>query len=129
MDEKQLLTAFESCELATADFPHREHVRVAWAMLREDPVLVALPRFVSGLQRFANFHGATGLYNETITWLYLILIHERMEAGEPDETWAAFAERNPDLVSWNGGELLNRCYPNGEHRTEFAKRVFVLPGR
>ena len=129
MNERELLAAFETCALTTADFPHREHVRVAWAMLSETPVLEALPRFVGGLQRFADFHGATGLYNETITWLYLVLIHERMQAGPEGETWTAFAERNSDLVSWNGGELLNRYYPGGEHRTELAKRVFVVPGR
>src|SRR5688572_4837505 len=61
MNDQQLLAAFESCELASADFPHREHVRVAWTMLREVPALEALPRFVGGLQRFADFHGATDL--------------------------------------------------------------------
>jgi hypothetical protein len=78
--DRDFVRAFEDCTLPPEQFPHRAHVRLAWLYLREGSLLDALPRFVEGLKRYAASLGAATKYHETVTWAYMILIHERMPA-------------------------------------------------
>jgi hypothetical protein len=128
LDDATLLRGFEDGTLPTSAFHHREHVRVAWLYLKADPPLAALARFATGLQRFAAAHGQAGLYHETITWAYLLLIRERMERDGAGASWAEFAERNSDLLSWKPS-VLARYYQPETLGSELARRVFVLPDR
>jgi hypothetical protein len=102
VDDRAFLAAFESCALPAEDFHHRDHVRVAWLYLHEHPPAAALARFAEALRRFADAHGHPGLYHETITWAYLLLIHERRARSEtrPDATFEEFAAAHPDLFTW-----------------------------
>jgi len=84
MDDRDFVAAFESCALPSEGFHHRDHVRLAWLYLKELPPAQALTRFTEGLQRFAEAHGKPGLYHETITWAYLLLIRERMARAAGD---------------------------------------------
>ena len=87
-------------------------MRLAWAYARTLPLLEAIAKMRDGLVRFATAHGAAEKYHETITWAFVVLIHERI-ARAPDparETWEAFARANPDLfatgaVSWLQGNF------------------------
>lgn len=126
MTEDEFVRAFEECSLPSSAFHHRDHVRLAWIYLRQDPPLDALRRFAEGLRRFATAHGHPGLYHETITWAYLFLIHERMAAGAESEGWEEFAARNPDLLAWNPS-ILDRYYPKEVLSSETARRIFVMP--
>lgn len=128
LDDDTLLHQFEERTLPASAFHHREHVRVAWLYLRKEPPLVALDRFAEGLQRFAAAQGATGLYHETITWAFLLLIRERMERDGPGATWEDFAARNPDLLTWKPS-ILDRYYQPETLSSELARRVFVMPDR
>lgn len=126
MEETELVRGFEECTLPSDAFHHRDHVRLAWIYLRRHPALEALRRFAEGLRRFATAHGHPGLYHETITWAFLFLIHERMADGEPAETWEAFAQRNPDLLTWKPS-ILDRYYGKDVLASERARRIFVMP--
>lgn len=121
-----LIRRFEDGTLPSTEFHHRDHVRLAWLYLKEEPVLGALTRFTEGLKRFAARHGHAGLYHETITWAYFFLIHERMAQGEEGETWDSFAVRNPDLLTWKPS-VLDSYYQAETLASPLAKRVFVLP--
>ncbi len=127
MTDAEFLRSFEDCTLPNTSFHHRDHVRLGWLYLRRYPALEALARFVEGLKRFATANGKPGLYHETITWAYLLLIHERMARCEVD-TWEEFARRNPDLLVWNPS-VLDRYYEKETLGSELARRVFVLPDR
>lgn len=128
LDDTTLLREFEDCTLPPSAFHHREHVRVAWLYLKAEPPLTALARFAEGLKRFAAAQGHAGLYHETITWAYLLLIRERMESTGAGETWEGFAEKNPDLLTWKPSIL--DCYYRPETlSSELARRVFVMPDR
>src|SRR5919206_224352 len=126
MTDAEFLRSFEDCTLPNTSFHHRDHVRLAWLYLRRHPALEALARFTEGLKRFAAANGKPGLYHETITWAYLLLIHERMARSEAD-TWEDFARSNPDLLVWNPS-VLDRYYEKETLGSELARRVFVLPG-
>lgn len=128
LDDATLLREFEDGTLPPSTFHHREHVRVAWLYLKMEPPLVALDRFAAGLKRFAAAQGAAGLYHETITWAYLLLIRERMEREGAGATSEEFVERNPDLLAWKPS-ILDRYYRPETLGSELARRVFVLPDR
>ncbi len=127
MTDADFLRSFEECTLPGSAFHHRDHVRLGWIHLRRYPALEALARFADGLKRFATANGRPGLYHETITWAYLLLIHERIARTEA-ATWEELAARNPDLLTWNPS-VLNRYYEKETLESELARRVFVLPDR
>jgi hypothetical protein len=128
MDDETLLHAFESCTLPPEALGHREHVRIAWLILRAHPPFEdGAQRFCAGLRRFAEAHGKAGLYHETITWAYLVLVHERMQVGGA-ASFDTLAAANGDLLEPGLGALM----PFYERRvllSERAKRGFLLPRR
>jgi hypothetical protein len=127
LTDADFIRSFEDCTLPNSAFHHRDHVRLGWLYLRRHPPLEALARFADGLKRFATANGHPGLYHETITWAYLLLIHERMaRGGEP--TWEEFAARNPDLLVWKPS-ILERYYAPETLGSELARRIFVMPDR
>lgn len=126
--DAEFVAAFESCALPNTEFHHADHIRLAWVYLRELPLLEALERFRSGLQRFAAHNGVPGLYHETITWAYLLLIHERMQRAEATADFASFRRLHPDLFAWKPS-LLDAYYRPETLGSDLARRVFVLPDR
>jgi len=127
MEDDAFVTAFETCALPDQDFHHRDHVRLAWLYLKELPPAEALVRFSGGLRRFADAHGHPGLYHETLTWAYLLLIRERMARSE-NATFEAFAAAHPDLLTWKPS-ILASYYREETLGSELARRVFLLPDR
>lgn len=127
LGDDEFLAAFESCTLAEDRFHHRDHIRLAWLMLRAEPLAAALARFAAGLRRFAASLGKSGLYHETITWAYLFLIHERMRRGA-EATWDEFAAANPDLLTWQPS-ILGSYYRDETLRSALARETFLLPDR
>jgi hypothetical protein len=126
MTDTEFQEAFESGALPPEEFHHRDHVRLAWLYLRQEPLLTAIERFTAGLRCFAARAGKPERYHETVTWAYLLLIHERMRSGSAD-TFDAFLEANADLV---GDPSPLTLYYRGETlASDFARRVFVMPDR
>jgi hypothetical protein len=125
MNDQHFAEAFERCEIAGDAFHHRDHVRLAWTYLRQMPVIEALKRFTESLKRFAVHNGVPNLYHETITWAYLLLIHERMERNPVDD-FAAFETANADLFTWKPS-ILNRYYDQETLDSPLAKRTFLMP--
>jgi hypothetical protein len=132
-----LIERFESGAIEPGDFHHADHVRLAFEYLSRYTVLEALERFPAALKRFAAAHGKTQLYHETITWAYLLLIHERMVrgrmvcermVGSGEREWEHFAEGNQDLLAWKDG-VLERFYSKETLGSELARQIFVLPDR
>jgi hypothetical protein len=124
MNDGEFVEAFEQC--AISSFHHRDHVRLAWIYLRDLPPLDALARFTASLKRFAASNGRPELYHETITWAYLLLIHERM-MRTPAGDFETFAEENSDLLSWKPS-ILDRYYDRAILDSELARKTFVMPG-
>jgi hypothetical protein len=78
-ESDELLACFGAGTLPERRFHHRDHVQVAWLLLDRHPPLAAIELFCRGLRRLAAAFGKAGLYHETITWAYLLLVHERRE--------------------------------------------------
>ena len=128
MTDDEFVTAFENCTLPPEAFRHADHVRMAFLYLGRYPLLEALQCFSASLVRFATSYGKTNLYNETITWAYLLLIRERLARVGRPQTWEEFAGANPDLLDW-GNSVLKKYYRDETLRSELAKSTFLFPDR
>ena len=143
MTDQELLTRFEALDLPPAAFGHREHVRLAYAMLADlGDFGEAAVRYRRALRAFAAHVGAPGKYHETLTWAYLALVHERMfelyrERGlDPAERSARLGvssdellARFPDLADHKSGALARYYDVRAIAASPTARAVFVLPER
>ncbi|HEV8268667.1 MAG TPA: hypothetical protein VGR00_10550 [Thermoanaerobaculia bacterium] len=128
MSDDAFLDAFESATLPNEAFRHRDHVRAAWIILGKEPLLPALSRFRAALRRFAAAKGNPGLYHETITLAFLLLVFERRSTGPRDEGWAGFAARNSDLLAWKPS-VLARYYDEAALASDAARASFLVPAQ
>ena len=126
MNDSEFAAAFENATLED-EFRHRDHVRMGWIYLREHPLLEALAKFSAALRRYAAAKGKTGLYHETITLAFLLLIYERMQRT-PLATWPEFELLNSDLFDGNPS-VLAAYYPAEVLSSDDARARFLLPDR
>lgn len=124
---EQLFERFVDTTLPADAFHHQQHVQVAWMFVRRYGMPQALAEFTAALKRFAAAKGAHGLYHQTITWAFLLLIAER-QARQPADGWEAFAAANPDLLSWKPS-ILERYYSREVLTSELARQTFLFPDR
>ncbi len=127
MTDEEFIAGFEACTLPAETFHHEQHVRVVWLYLQRYSVLETLSRFCENLKRFATANGKPNLYHETITWSYVLLIHERINR-QPQQRWQEFTNANADLLDWKNS-VLKSYYSDETLRSELARRVFVFPDR
>ena len=125
-DDLAFAAAFERFEISNDTFHHAEHVRLAWICLREAPLADAAARFIRLLKAFAAHQGADGLYHDTITWAFLLLIHDRLTLMPEEHDWRQFADQNPDLLRYQPS-ILSRYYRDETLKGERARRGFVMP--
>lgn len=125
MTDDELYDSFTSTALPAGQFHHEQHVRVAWLFVCRHGMPGALGTFSEAIKRFAAAKGAHGLYHETITWAFLLIIAER-QARRPASTWDEFAQANADLLSWKPS-VLDRYYSKELLKSELARRSFVMP--
>ena len=125
--DTDLLQSFIDATLPADQFHHRQHVQVAWMFVRDYGMPQALAEFSTAIKRFADAKGATGLYHETITWAFLLLIAER-QARSAADSWEAFAQAHPDLLVWKPS-ILNRYYSRELLASDLARRTFLMPDR
>lgn len=128
MTDDEFVTAFENGTLPLEALRHADHVRMAFLYLGRYPLLEAIRRFSASLVNFATAHGKTNLYNETITWAYLLLIQERLARAARHQTWDEFAAANPDLLNWSDS-VLKKYYREETLKSELARATFIFPDR
>ena len=128
MNDSEWMQAFETATLPASSFHHADHVKMAFLYLQKYAPLEALGRFSSALTRFALANCKPALYNETITWAFVLLIRARLAKETVPQTWAEFAAANPDLLSWERN-ILKEYYRPETLSSELAKNVFLFPDK
>lgn len=132
MTDDQFVAAFEACTIRNEEFHHAEHVRMGFLYMCRFPVLEGMQRFSEALQRLAVAGGKPGLYHETITWAFLLLIRERLarsvERGRILPSWEEFATENKDLLKGKDF-VLKEYYTDETLKSELARKIFILPDR
>ena len=127
VDARALLQGFVDTTLPADQFHHEQHVEVAWLFVRDYGMPAALGEFATAIKRFADAKGAAGIYHETITWAFLLLIAERQAKCEA-ACWADFAAANADLLTWKPS-ILERYYSKELLASGLARRTFLMPDR
>jgi hypothetical protein len=110
-------------EVDPGRFPHREHVRMGFAILHRHNFAAAAFHYCQALRAMTARIGKPEAFHQTITLAFLALIAERMEAG-PYADFASFAGANPDLFEKSA---LQRWYRPERLASEAARRTFLLP--
>jgi len=131
MTDEEFQTAIEEGTLPPESFHHRDHVRLAWILLRKWAPAEALVKFSTTLRRYAKSQGQEAIYHETISWAYVLLINERMRnPGEhgPAGDLESFAAAHPELFRWKPS-LLEMYYDEKTLHSPLARRIFVFPDR
>jgi hypothetical protein len=128
MTDEEFIAKFEDCSLGSESFHHSDHVRVAFLYLCNYPALEALQRFSTSLVRFATTHGKPGLYHETITWAFMLLIRERIARTGHQQTWTEFVACNRDLLSWKEN-ILKKYYRDETLHSDLARNTFLFPDK
>jgi hypothetical protein len=123
-----LIRQFENCSLPLEALRHSVHIELAFLYLCKYPVLDVLARFPAALARYAEAHGKAGLYHETITWAYILLIHERMKRAGQAQQWEDFKTANPDLMSWTS-TILKQYYRDETLSSALARKIFLFPDK
>jgi hypothetical protein len=129
LDDGELVARFEALAIAPAAFGHREHVRVACAMLRDADFGEAAVRFRRALRRFTTAAGAPEKYHETLTWAYLALVAGRMVSDPTATSSLELITRHPDLVDHRAGAMARSYDVVAITASPLARAVFVLPER
>ncbi|SRR5579883_2859117 len=121
--EAGLLGDFLAGTVEPRSFGHREHLAVAFEMLRRHDFPAAAQRYCEGVRALAARAGHPEVFNVTMTIAFLALVAERMDA-RAGEDFESFTARHPELFDRS---LLERWYPQEQLRSELARRTFVLP--
>ncbi|HEY7964529.1 MAG TPA: hypothetical protein VID49_10485 [Steroidobacteraceae bacterium] len=117
------LVRFVHGETDPAAFPHREHVRMAFEMLRRHDFAESVWLFSRALRAITAKAGKPQAFHQTITIAFLALVAERMGSAETCD-FGAFERDNPDVFD---KAALARWYSRERLATELTRRIFVLP--
>lgn len=119
----ELLQAFLGKTLDNRSFSHRDHVRVAFELLREETFADAAATFCAALKEIARRAGRPDAFHMTISLAFLSLIAERCATrGYAD--FAQFERENPDLLLKSA---IERWYAPARLRSDIARETFILP--
>ncbi|MEO8549550.1 MAG: hypothetical protein ABI678_06240 [Kofleriaceae bacterium] len=128
LDDAAFLARFERLEIPARDFGHREHLRLAFVMLRDADFGEGAVRFRAAFRRFTEAFGVTAKYHETLTWAYLALVAQCIDERVYASSLALLADR-PDLLDHQAGLLARHYDVAAITASPLARRVFVLPAR
>ena len=120
-----LVRAFENATIDPRQFHHREHLYVAWCYLRSLPPEQAVARYVQHLRKLVEVLGVPQKFHATITWAYVVLLHDAMERS-PDLDFDALLAKNPALLDSKAGVLYEH-YDRRQLESDEARSRFVLP--
>ncbi len=122
--ERALLDAFEGGEVDPGAFNHRDHLRVAWAMLAAEqrPFHTAYSAYRAGLVRLTIAAGVPEKFSETQTLGWLALVHGAVaETGETSD-WSRFEAK----AGLHGRSLIHR-YSDGRLDDPVTRTGLILP--
>lgn len=97
--DDEFLRAFFSGTLPNAGFHHRDHLRLAWLVVKRDGAEAGEQTVVNGIRHFAAAHGHAERYHDTLTRFWVRLIAHVARASAPaDEGFDALLAAHPGLL-------------------------------
>lgn len=123
MTDTSDLARFIRGEVDPRTFPHSEHVRMAFEMLRRHDFGATAFHYSEALRAMTAKIGKQEAFHQTTTIAFLALIAERVQSGGQKD-FTEFAAANPDLMVKS---VLKRWYSPERLASEVARATFVLP--
>ena len=123
MTDTNELARFIRGEVDPRTFPHSEHVRMAFEMLRRHDFAQTALHYSGALRAMTAKIGKPEVFHQTTTIAFLALIAERLGAGG-HAGFEEFAAANPDLMTKS---VLKRWYSPERLASDVARATFVLP--
>jgi hypothetical protein len=117
------LARFVCGEIDSRAFPHGEHVRVAFEMLRRHDFTETALHYSRALRAMTEKAGKPEAFHQTLTVAFLALIAERLATGGHSD-FGAFVAANPDLMDKS---VLARWYSPQCLASDAARTTFILP--
>ena len=111
-------------EMNPAAFPHREHVRMGYEMLRRYDFAAAAYHYSCGLRVMTARAGRPEAFHQTTTIAFLSLIAERLALGAKPADFTAFERDHPDLMDKS---VLTQWYQPERLALAAARQTFLLP--
>ena len=129
VDDREFLARFEAAAIPSAEWMHRDHVRMAFLYLADRPFDTALEAIRTGIQQLNRANcvpeGPKTGYHETVTVAWARIVAATIEAhGSLSSSSAAFLDENPHLLAKT---LLRLYYTRDRILSAEAKAVFVTP--
>ncbi|MEZ5651017.1 MAG: hypothetical protein R3E87_10765 [Burkholderiaceae bacterium] len=126
--DRALRIAFESGALATSEFDHRAHLRVAYALLCERSFDDAVDAMRRALRGFLAHHGIEPdrKYHETLTLAWMSAVRLFMERSAPMPNSREFLVANPRLLD---AGIMGIHYSRERLFSDSARASFVAPDR
>jgi hypothetical protein len=122
-EQEAELARFMRGEFDPKAFPHRDHVRMGFEMLRRHSFVEVAFHYSQALRVMAEKAGKAHAFHQTVTLAFLSLIAERLETGEFTD-FETFERTNTDLIDKS---VLGRWYRSERLEVDVARRTFVLP--
>lgn len=118
------LERFVRGELDPAQFPHREHVRMAFEMLRRHDFAETVLHYSRALRAMTARAGKPQAFNQTVTIAFLSLVAERFQESGGAADFDALVRAHPELLD---KAALTRWYRPERLASEAARHTFLLP--
>lgn len=122
MNDSEFLQAFEDGTLD--QFPHRQHIRMAWLYLRAHGWDEGVSKIRDGIKRFAASKGASGKYHETITVFWARLVHHVITSNPGVNDFDSFIALYPGLLN---PRLIAQHYSPDLIYSAVARHAWVEP--
>lgn len=102
MTDQEFLHAFETGRLAPSDFHHRDHLRLAWLQVQRLGADAAAGSIAEGIRRFAEAHGQSRLYHDTLTrfWVRIVAHVTRPTFEQTPESFPRLLDKDLPLSHW-----------------------------
>jgi hypothetical protein len=117
------LTRFLRGEIDAHHFPHREHLRMAFEVLRRHDFAESAYLYSQALRSMTARAGRPEVFNQTVTIAFLSLVAESLQVSAPKD-FAAFERAHPELLDRGA---LRRWYRPERLALDAARRTFLLP--
>jgi hypothetical protein len=98
LTDDAFVTAFLAGTLSPSDFHHRDHVRLAWCLIRRSGVATATATITDGIRHFAAQHGQADKYHETLTRFWVRVVSHHIDARPDITTFERFLATFPRLL-------------------------------
>jgi len=112
----------EAAHAGATRLGHRQHVRLAWLVIRADGPDAGGDHVARMLRRLADAHGEADRYHETLTRFWIHLVAHAIEVEPEIDDFDAFVERFPLLLD---GSIIRRHWTS--ETLESARATWVEP--